>query len=70
MTKNLGWTKKQAQEMAETFLVEDKYLEAYAQKEEHFRSSGPTCDGNYQWIVVLQKKREIQWIDSKKKKKE
>ena len=57
MMKNIGWTKKRAEDMAKRCKTSE--VDAYAQKEEYFnryfnRHFG--VESNYQWIVVLQKR--------------
>ena len=56
MSKNIGWTKKQAESMAKTLLSEKKYVEAYAQLENYFYQSKKNKTDTFQWIVVLKKK--------------
>jgi hypothetical protein len=56
VARNIGWTKKFAVAAAKEANRDVKGLEAYAQKEEHFHTSGIASDMTYQWIVVLQKK--------------
>lgn len=58
MSKNVGFTKKEAEELAKDFNENQATIEAYAQKEEHFKSMMGNGDvSSYQWIVVLQKRR-------------
>jgi len=68
VSRNIGFTKKEAEELAKKldgFCVcdvvgspEQPEVEAYAQKEEHFKSMMGNGDAHtHQWIVVLQKRK-------------
>jgi hypothetical protein len=49
MSRNIGFTKKEAQAVAKT-LNRQPLWDVFAQKEEHYNHP------SYQWVVVLQKK--------------
>ena len=53
MAKNIGWSKKVAEKTAKSY--GESYMDAYAQKEEHFNGHFGV-ESTYQWIVILQKK--------------
>ena len=63
MSKNIGFTKKEAEELVNDIpdVYGDGDIEAYAQKEEHFHHGCGECHpdgGKYEYIVVLRKRRD------------
>ena len=61
MSRNIGWTKKQAEAIARKYRQTHLAHDAYAQREDNWPRNPKTsivgeCQFTHQWIVVLQKK--------------
>ena len=56
MSKNIGFSKKMAKDVANTLNCQDAWT-AYPQKEEHWPAY-PPAKPTHQWVVVVQKKQD------------